>query len=35
LKAGGANGYCVVIEMDDKHAPVTISNVMPFLKNKK
>lgn len=35
LKAGGANGYCVVIEMDDKHAPVTISDLMPFLKNKK
>jgi hypothetical protein len=33
LKAGGANGYCVVIEMDDKHAPVTIKDVLPYLTN--
>jgi hypothetical protein len=33
LKAGGANGYCVVIEIDDKHAPVTIKDLMPYLGN--
>lgn len=31
LKAGGANGYCVVIEIDDKHAPVTINDLVPYL----
>ena len=31
LKAGGANGYCVVIELDDKHAPVTIEDLLPYL----
>jgi len=31
LKAGGANGYCVVIELDDKHAPVTLKDVLPYL----
>ena len=31
LKAGGANGYCVVIELDDKHAPVTINDVITYL----
>jgi hypothetical protein len=31
LKAGGANGYCVVIELDDKNAPVTIKDVLPYL----
>lgn len=31
LKAGGANGYCVVIELDDKHAPVTINDLLPYL----
>ena len=34
LKAGGANGYCLVIEIDDKQAPVTINDLMPFLRNK-
>lgn len=33
LKAGGANGYCVVFEIDDKQAPVTIKDVLPYLKN--
>jgi len=33
LKAGGANGYCVVIEIDDKYAPVTIKDLMPYLGN--
>ncbi len=31
LQAGGANGYCVVIEIDDKQAPVSISDIAPFL----
>jgi hypothetical protein len=31
LKAGGANGYCVVIEIDDKNAPVTINDLISYL----
>ncbi|MEP6928310.1 MAG: hypothetical protein ABI834_11765, partial [Ginsengibacter sp.] len=31
LKAGGANGYCVVIELDDKQSPVTLDDVHAFL----
>lgn len=31
LKAGGAEGYCVVIELDDKKAPVTIDEILPHL----
>ena len=31
LRAGGANGYCVVLELDDKNAPVTIKDVLPYL----
>ncbi len=31
LKAGGAKGYCVVIEIDDKHTPVTIADLAPYL----
>jgi len=31
LKAGGANGYCVVIELDDKKVPVTINELLPYL----
>jgi hypothetical protein len=31
-KAGGANGYCVVIEIDDQQKPVTIKDILPFLK---
>jgi hypothetical protein len=31
LKAGGANGYCVVIEIDNKQAPVTIKDLLPYL----
>jgi len=31
LKAGGANGYCVVIEMDDKQAPVTMKDLISYL----
>jgi hypothetical protein len=33
LKAGGANGYCVVIEIDDKRAPVAIKDLLPYLEN--
>ena len=32
LKAGGADGYCVVIEIDDKRAPVEITDIMNYLK---
>ena len=31
LQAGGASGYCVVIEIDDKRAPVSINDVLHFL----
>src|SRR5450432_1591093 len=31
LKAGGANGYCVVIELDDKQSAVTLEDLRPFL----
>jgi hypothetical protein len=31
LKAGGANGYCVVIEIDDKNTPVALKDVIPYL----
>ncbi len=31
LKAGGADGYCVVIELDDKKAAVTIEELLPHL----
>lgn len=33
LKAGGANGYCLVLELDDKNEPVTISDVLPLLRS--
>ncbi len=31
LQAGGAHGYCVVIELDDKQKAVTIDDVLSFL----
>jgi len=31
-KLGGANGYCVVIEIDDTQAAVTLSEILPLLK---
>lgn len=34
LKAGGANGYCVVIEIDDKNAAVTMKDLIPYLSDK-
>ncbi|MEO6723507.1 MAG: hypothetical protein ABIN67_24280 [Ferruginibacter sp.] len=33
LKAGGPNGYCVVIEIDDEQKPVTLQEVLPWLNN--
>jgi len=30
--AGGANGYCIVIEIDDQQKPVSIHDILPFLK---
>ena len=33
LKAGGANGYCVVIEIDDKNEAVSLKDLMPYLQN--
>ena len=32
LSAGGANGYAVVIEIDDKEAPVTLEDLRKYLK---
>ena len=31
LKAGGANGYCVVIELDDNQHPVLLKDILPYL----
>ncbi|MEO6547616.1 MAG: hypothetical protein ABIN94_06435 [Ferruginibacter sp.] len=31
-KAGGANGYCVVIELDDTPKPVTLAEIILYLK---
>jgi hypothetical protein len=31
LKAGGAKGYCVVIELDDRQSAVTLKDVLPFI----
>lgn len=31
LKAGGAEGYCVVMELDDEQSPVTIDEILPQL----
>ncbi len=35
LQAGGANGYCVVLEIDDKNEPVTLKDLIPYLPVKK
>ena len=32
IKAGGAEGYAIVINIDDKQAPVTLADILPFLK---
>ena len=31
-RAGGANGYCIVIEIDDQQKPVSANEVLPYLK---
>jgi hypothetical protein len=31
LKAGGANGYCVVVELDDNESAVTVDELLPYL----
>jgi hypothetical protein len=31
-RAGGANGYCIVVEIDDQQKPVTIKDILPLLK---
>ena len=31
-KAGGPYGYAIVIEIDDRQAPITINEILPFLK---
>ena len=31
-KAGGADGYLIVIEIDDQQKPVTINEILPYLK---
>ncbi|MEJ7627093.1 MAG: hypothetical protein WKF35_09530 [Ferruginibacter sp.] len=31
-EAGGADGYVIVINIDDKPAPVTLNDIIPFLK---
>lgn len=31
-KAGGANGYCIVVEIDDQQKPVSLAEILPFLK---
>lgn len=32
VKAGGPHGYAIVINIDDKQEPVTIDDILPFLK---
>jgi hypothetical protein len=32
-KAGGTNGYLIVIEIDDQQKPVGVEDIKPFLKN--
>ena len=34
LRAGGADGYCVVIELDDKQSAVTLKDLLPFIMEK-
>jgi hypothetical protein len=31
-KAGGANGYCIVIEIDDQQKPVSMDEILSLLK---
>ena len=32
MQAGGADGYCIVIEIDDQQKPVSVKEILPFLK---
>jgi hypothetical protein len=32
IRAGGANGYCIVIDINDKHSPVSLAELLPLLK---
>lgn len=32
--AGGADGYCIVIEIDDQQKPVSIAEILPYLTKK-
>ena len=34
-KAGGADGYVIVIEIDDQQKPVSINEILPYLKKNK
>lgn len=34
LKAGGANGYCVVVELDDAQSAVTLKDILPYIREK-
>lgn len=34
-KAGGADGYYIVVELDDQQKPVSIEELLPYLKQKK
>ena len=31
-QTGGANGYCIVVEIDEQQKPVSLKDVLPFLK---
>ena len=32
MAAGGANGYCIVIEINDQQKPVSLHEILPYLK---
>jgi hypothetical protein len=32
MAAGGTNGYCIVIEIDDQQKPVSLHDILPYLK---
>ena len=32
IEAGGPNGYCVVVEIDDEQKPVSIQDILPWIK---
>ncbi|MEP6712528.1 MAG: hypothetical protein ABJA37_08940, partial [Ferruginibacter sp.] len=32
IKAGGAQGYCIVINIDDEQRPVSLNDILPFFK---